>query len=205
MWFESRDSVFVVPSPSAPTSVIVDAEYDVFRLLHASERPAVLGRAISDSQCVVMALQQGVLPEARAAAVMGQEVFTQEVPPRGELSASAILVGYPTEEWRSYLSRVLPADVAVGEDGFSFRDATGLWETDLLVVAVPHPSTPGGVVVGAFGREEAMKGLGARLKHYGKYSHLLFRGGTVVQKGQWEPGPPPLRRPLALVERSSAQ
>ncbi len=205
VWFESRDSVFAVPSPSTPTSVVVDPAYDVFRLLHVSERPAALGRAISDSQCVVMAFQQGLLPEARAAAVMGQEVFTQKVPPRGELPASVILVGYPTEEWRSYLSRFLPAGVELGEHGFRFREAAGLWETDVLVLAVPHPSRPDGIVVGAFGREDTMNGLGARLKHYGKYSYLWFRGSTVLQKGQWESGPSPLRRPLAPVERSFAQ
>jgi hypothetical protein len=202
VWLAASDSTYAFGGVASPRSVLVDEGIDVFRLLHSSEVPPLLGAVVGDSGSSVITMQEESAPGAERAASMGQSVVVLEAPPQVGVPSPSFIIGMPTAAWMETISELCPTGVTVEVDGFTLLDHRGTWEQDALVVAVDSPARSDGRVVLVLGRPEITAGVTGRLQHYGKYSYLLFHRGSVTVKGQWEVTSSPLRRFLNQAERS---
>jgi aminopeptidase N len=205
VWLSGPESSYTLAANVEPAEVVVDEDFDLFRLLSHEEVPPALGRALADSQSVFVVLQEDARDVAAPLALLGQPVVVQVRPPPGGVSSPSVIVGVPSESWLPYLASLCPSGTTIGRDGFSVGEHTGTWEKEALVAALRSPPGGPGAVAVVLGRVETLRAVQRKLQHYGKYGYLVVREGSVAVKGQWEADTSPLRRRLAPIERSTSK
>ena len=188
-----------------PTLLEVDPQFDLFRRLHARERPPALGQLYA-AQRILMVLPAGASEDARARyRDLARQWVRQDAQVQWRLDNA--LAELPADRsvwlfgWDNRFRDVL-VDALVRQDlsidpvharvGAQSVDRA----TDVLVVVARHPlSDLHNVAWLASDNTRAFPGLARKLPHYGKYSYLVFSGDAPrnVLKGQWPVTDSPLQ------------
>ncbi len=188
-----RRQDFAITLDGRATRLVVDPDFDCFRLLDAAERPASLGQVFG-SERLVLVHPPGADWRAAAEALAGvwrrpgRAVTVQDDGRPPPATGAVVLLGRANR-----LATRWPRLAAVAESGALAVDGRTLGGSgQVLVLAVRDAA--GRPALWLRGPREALAGLGRRLPHYGKYSYLAFAGGDgrLLAKGRWPVGDSPL-------------
>ncbi len=187
-----KETSFAMASASRPLRLIVDPEVDLFRRLDATEIPPSVNGIRGSADLLVVAAR-GLPADIRKAskvllAAMGKEkigILREEDTPPSRLAGHDVLyLGLPGG--KNYLP-ALPRELSVSPNGFSIGGTEYGSREDSLFVVLPHPSDKKRVAALFLSRSPEAAAMAARkIPHYGKYSYLVFSGGTNRAKGMWE-------------------
>ncbi len=196
--------------PARPLRVDVDPEFDLFRRLDPRESPPALSGAFGATRVVAVLPAAAPAPlrdayravaEAWAAAGPGEWKIVDDLLVDGvPTDASVWVFGWENRLLPAVAGALEPAGVRLGPGGAAWGDTRVAPGTDgSAVLVVRHPADPAAVVAWlAASGPEPLPGLGRKLPHYHKYSHLAFRGDEPVNvdKGRWPVTDSPLVRIL---------
>ncbi|MFH1735446.1 MAG: M1 family aminopeptidase, partial [bacterium] len=188
-----------------PTGFSVDPDFEVFRRLDPSETPPTLADVFGKGQLTIV-LPGLIAPEFQEAyASLANElrphgggtvttiVNDYETTPAEIESGAVIFLGSPAE------NQAIPADWLdgnqwrVNDSGFLLADKSFTDFNNTLVAAGRHPDNLN--IATAFiivkHAPDALV-IGRKLRHYGKYSYLVFQSESNVAKGLWKISDSPL-------------
>lgn len=181
-----------------PISLSVDPNFDIFRRLKPTEVAPTLAGVLGNPKLIIV-LPGLASPELEDA----YQAAAKELMPRGttqtriisdhqlvgeDLQNSAIIfLGTPAE------NQAIPADWIKNDRWRIQPDSYWLLGQDYsdsrnaFLAIERHPDNPE-ISIGFFCARSAMDVLevSRKLKHYGKYSYLIFQAGKNVAKGNWE-------------------
>ncbi|MFN3821059.1 MAG: hypothetical protein ACK4OO_01895, partial [bacterium] len=189
----------------------LDPEYHLFRVLYPSEAPVALSSFFGDPSGLFVLPAHSLKSESYRQCAEGLKKEGQELreiplgsgtdlPGVNLTNRSLWIIGSPQENplWERYpppqeLFRYLPARAPRWREdqplleGFQFRGEEFRGGEYTLTFITWHPEAVGErVIVYTLSLPDADPVAGMRkLRHYGKYSYLLFQGETNVQKGVW--------------------
>ncbi len=178
-------------------NVVIDPQFDVFRLLDRSEIPPTLGELFGAENVVI------VMPDEPGPWKALADAWRVESVPESLIDAipegKAVWIAGEGNRWAMGIDRF----AAVGPDSVTLAGARHGKKGLSFVLVAPHPHDEE-LAVGWIGTDvpEAIPGLARKLPHYGKYSYLAFTGSepTNVAKGQWGETPRvSAREPLARL------
>ncbi len=195
VWFEKSVQTYQIPYQGDPEVISVDPEFDVFRKLDRNEIPPTLSEIFAQQKTIVV-LPDHAAPTLQKAYRQFAEMYREgeknvEVKAASELSAEEIenatllLLGTPGEN--SILSRIAlepQKEVKIAGEKILLNDEEVPGVNDLVVLSFRDAKNPnrniGIVAVGSAGK---IGRVGMLIKHYGKYSYLVFENGKNKIKG----------------------
>jgi hypothetical protein len=187
-----KEARFAMASASRPLRLIVDPEVDLFRRLDATEIPPSVNGIRGSADLLVVAAR-GLPADIREAskillAAMGKGkigIHREEDTPPSRLAGHDVLyLGLPGG--KKYLPS-LPRGFSLSPGGFAIGGTEYGSREDSLFAVLPHPSDRKRVAALFLSRSpEAAATAARKIPHYGKYSYLVFSGGTNRAKGMWE-------------------
>jgi len=190
----------------ADARVVIDPQFDVFRLLDRSEIPATIGELFGAERVTIILPREPLRWKELADAWRNDAVEVVNETDLKELPKDrAVWVLGDDNAWAKEIRTRLGDRLSVEPQAVTLGGAR-LDRKDLsFVVVAQHPLDPE-LALGWIGSRipEALAGLARKLPHYGKYSYLAFTGTepTNVAKGQWDAGTEtklPPREPLARL------
>jgi aminopeptidase N len=185
-----------------PLAVHVDPDFDVFRRLHRAEVPPTLGQALGAASVLIVVPSQGdpALVQAYnrlASQWAGDQRYTVV---NANQAASALPQN--TTVWvfglagiGSLSARALPPGVSMTADRWRIAGTAYDPTQQSLVMTAAHPDHPDQTVNWLTASDpQWVPVIGRKLRHYGKYSYLVFAADTVYGKGVWPLAPSPMRQ-----------
>ena len=197
---------------ASPSRLVLDPDFDLFRLLDARETPSSIGQLFGEAE--VLAVLPRTDSEAYRALMEGWQSESHHI----ELLLEDELDELPSDRTVWLLgpeNRFALALAGAAPEPVEVPDARTLTLAGEPIARERHSSVvtwrhPGNVekAVGwlCVDPAEAFAGMGRKLPHYGKYSYLAFEGEepTNVVKGQWPASGSPLVARLAAEGDSPA-
>lgn len=180
---------FSISAQARPLSLAIDPGYDVFRRLSPEELPATLDKVLGDRDMMVVyptmgnsSLLKAYEDLARGLRVHGKIKADREVAEE-ELSRGLLLLGGPSNNLLvKELIQTLPSFMSLEQEGFTLEGKR--YEGSSLFLCLDNPWGPDrGVCIFFSPDPEALGETGRKLIHYGKYSYVVFKDGTGVDKG----------------------
>lgn len=184
-WVEMQgeDDSFSIHTAGSPSSIALDPDARVLRLLAPGEAPPILRQAMLNPATVVV-LASGAEQGARLARSLLEHPLQLLSPAQAVPTDPLLLVGM-REDVQRYLARhglgTRPAELDVLPE----RATAWVWTLsraaggELTVVSARDP--------------EALVALERPLPHYGRQSWLVFEGRSVVARGAWASRPQRIR------------
>lgn len=192
-----------VPLSERPSAVRLDPDVHLFRRVARGDMAPMLNLYVTDPLRTVIApapassdqsapfdevvqriiAQEREKPDVQRAAVLQGSEPTMRVP-----EGSVLLLGGPQENpAASAALRDCGDRVRLTDHGFSLEGRTYEGSTMALLVSCRRENQPGSVVTLLYGVTSKALGRVARLLFfYGWQSYVVFRGGAVVARGDWE-------------------
>ncbi len=181
-----------------PASFSVDPDFDLFRRLDRSEIPPTLSEVLGAQSLTIVLPTSGltdiseayksVAEQMTAHGMEGVRILQDSDVSREDLNSGSWLFMGTLDQNKAIPGSWIENDRWAVSDGSYHllgEDKTG---ADAAMLAVErHPSDPS-ISVGFF-MGSSVSGIseaGRKLRHYGKYSYLVFHGGRNVAKGAWE-------------------
>ncbi len=195
VWFNEAGQKFSFAVEGNPLSVAIDPDFDVFRKLDRNEIPPTLSAVFAGEEAIVV-LPDNVAPEQLQAyrkfagmLVTGEEdleiVKAEELQPEQMNTPSLYLLGTPSENsaW-SKVRTTGQEEIRISDDAFSLNGKSYPGPDDVFVSAFRVEDNPDqNICAVAIGSNGQTGRVGLLLKHYGKYSYLVFENGKNVVKG----------------------
>ena len=194
-----KDSPFDLVVPAKPLRVDVDPEFDLFRMLDVEEAPPALSAAFGADDATVIVPAKA--DEATLAAYWELAVAWNvgRTPPMAIANDSALtelpksgsvwIVGYENRFAAQAAEAMRPYGGSVEKNG----------DHAVALVARRKKGEAPVIAFVAAARAEQVAGLGRKLPHYHKYSHVAFDGDEPVniEKGRWPATDSPMTALLA--------
>jgi uncharacterized protein len=189
---------------NSATRLIIDPQVDLFRRLAPDEIPATLARYLAaPPEMVVIGTGRDEEFQTQARAIAAK--LASAAPVRRDLELNAdqfrvlrrvLWIGQPSDTVRGQLLHI-PPGTALESDRLTTGGGSATEFDAAIVLALDHPSPGQGVVVLIDAlRPGQLESTGQRVRHYGKYSYLLFSAGTALVKGTWPAPTTPLQVPI---------
>jgi hypothetical protein len=166
---DDKNNSFDFLLPDKPVKIILDEDYDIARVLNEEEFPPVVARLLGDKKLIFALVEEERVTYQSIIDKLGGEYAI--VRDAGDIkeseikSSSFILPGLNNPLVRR-LYGALPSDDA----GFSISVKENPWNTKKVI----------GIINGKSGKE--VEAAAKKMKHYGKYSKLLFNKGRNIEK-----------------------
>lgn len=194
-WFDKEQQTFQIAAPGVPQKLAVDPAYDVFRKLDRREIPPTLSELFAQEKAIVVLPDQcppEKLPAYRQFAEMLAEGEKNiSIRQASELSEAEIannslyLLGTLTEN--SLWQKVEPdsqKEVAFRDNQIYLNDEKVPDADGLAILTFRDRKQPGrNICLVALGGNLQIGRVGMLMKHYGKYSYLVFEKGRNRVKG----------------------
>ncbi|MGF1546292.1 MAG: M1 family metallopeptidase [Thiotrichales bacterium] len=206
---DQPEQTFMIETPAAPATLLIDPDFDVFRRLDPGEQPASLGQLFG-AERVTVVLPSRAAPELRAAYRALAEAWRVRYPGLRLIDDDAAQPPSGTVWVLGWENRYFDAvEQALGTAGAAFADAEVTFRDETF------PRRGHSFVAGARRDDDAawgwlastsaaaLQALGSRITHYGKYGYLVFADadGSNRLKGEWTAASSPLIRQLASDHR----
>ena len=202
---------------SQPTQIVLDPEFDVFRRLHYAEIPPSMSKMFGTEniQIVVPASAPAQFKERyqSLANLWGESSANINVAMDSDLDAlptdrSVWILGTENKFADLAQAELAKYNVAINETSIGVGEESVDLTSNSSVFVGRHPDDPDLAIAFLTAHsKEAIKGLAAKLPHYGKYSYLTFTGTepTNVLKGQWDAVGSPMVQAMEGAAPSSAK
>jgi len=200
-----KEQDFQIPLKSKPLKLVVDPQYDVFRILHPLEVPPTLSKIWGSSTSLI------ILPKkaSKVQAKVNEEFATKwkntdkenfEIIYDTELDKlpkdkTAWIIGFDNKFASELKTQLIENNSSFSSDSVYFENEklTKKGNSFVFTLSKTDNQDMQNIFI-SIGDEKAIDGLLRKLPHYGKYSYLAFNGDepTNNAKGQW----PVLNSPL---------
>ncbi len=195
-----------------PYKMLVDAHFDLFRILDPRETPPTFTKAygakktliiIPDesnkyySQYITFALKWTKGKENKFVVKPQSEV--DELP----TDKAVMVLGLDNKFAQVVNSAIKGYSAKLDNKGVRFGKRAISAENNSFFISAVNPKNIKQVItLLSIGNDKATGGLVRKLPHYGKYSYLAFAGGepSNIAKGQWSVGNSPLMKDLDTTE-----
>jgi len=203
-----REQNYQISLNDKPLKLVVDPQYDIFRILHPSEVPPGLNKIWGSHQNVMIlpsdaSEKQKKIYEAFAHDWKSADnddfkiIYDTDIENLDEEATYWILgfenkyVSEVEEQLSNYQTTFSENQVSVGKKNIPKA------ENSFVFTVFDNKDINKQHIFIAIEKEKAIAGLIRKLPHYGKYSYLAFNGDepTNIAKGQW----PVLNSPLVKV------
>lgn len=213
-YMNKKEQDFQIYLDSKPLKLVVDAQYDIFRILNPAEVPPTLSKIWGSKNNVIILpskankKQLGIYEKfAKQWQNTDNDNFTIKYDNKIDglpKSQTAWIIGFENKyasEVNLQLSNynsVFSTDSVMYENKRLPKKGNGF----IVTLFKPENIHNQNIFI-AFDNENSIDGLIRKLPHYGKYSYLAFNGDepTNIAKGQW----PVLNSPLVKVLYDDAQ
>jgi len=211
---DSREQEFQISLNSKPLKLVVDPQYDVFRILDPSEVPPALSKIWGSDENVFI-LPSAASKEQIAIYEKFAKQWQQTDNDNFEIKYDKDLEELPTDKtawvigFDNKFAKEINTQLGDYNSGFS-SDSVKFDSKELpkegngfMVTLFKTGDVNNQNIFIAFDNEKSIDGLIRKLPHYGKYSFLAFNGDepTNIAKGMW----PVLNSPLVKVFDKDAQ
>jgi aminopeptidase N len=189
----SADQVVTLSLPAKPTSLRLDADFDIFRRLPREQVPPMLNLFVTDRERSLVLPEIGSETEQAPYRELREQIASREptirqVSSREAASAggSVLILGgprvNPAAEWMPQLC----GEISLGPERFTVGGRTYDDPSMALLLSCRRADRPGSVVTLFYGLTPPAAAKVARLLFfYGWQSYLVFRDGTVVARGDF--------------------
>ncbi|HHT9104272.1 MAG TPA: M1 family metallopeptidase [Candidatus Wujingus californicus] len=191
-------------SKSKPASITLDPEYDVFRRLHIEEVPPSIDSVLGDSKGII------VYPtECESSSVAAYKKFAEfladgkkiikadkEVTETDIAEKSLFVLGGVLEnKLTKKFIKILPENLIIRENEFTINEVKYSKKSNILLVIFRNPENKlkNIALFLSLGTDNIVD-TGYKIKHYGKYSYLVFDGSKNIDKGVFKVVYNPLKR-----------
>ncbi len=182
---QEREQIFELAVPESVSTLHVDPDFDVFRMLDLSEIPPSIGAVLGKGQWIF------VLPRAASPDEQKEmQVFMQQMDPSSKViwddqlpssGAPVWLLGRENRLLDKLTESLSVQEFRLSEQTVEIAGSKIDLNTSTAVIAARIGTIPWLWTAGASGYD----GLARRLRHYGKYSYLAIERGRPVLRGQW--------------------
>jgi hypothetical protein len=182
---------FEVPSFGRPYRLLIDPDFNVFRMLYPSEIPPTVN-SIKASPFLLLVLSkrwEGGSAELGKALALSLGVENYRTIPEEELNENdlkthdLLYVGLPQA---SPIPASLPSGLVLQEKKFLFQGQTFDAPSEVFFGVFPHSEVKDRVVSVFLPLSSArVEEVARKIRHYGRYSYLVFREGRNEVKGTW--------------------
>jgi hypothetical protein len=187
-----------------PLAVHVDPDFDVFRRLHRAEVPPTISQALGAASVLIVVPRRGDAAKAQAyerLATQWAEDRQYSVVEDDQTGSSPF---QNTTVWvlgtaaiGSLSARAVPPGVSVAADRWLIAGTVYDPTQHSLVMTAAHPDHPEQTVNWLVASHpQWVPAIGRKLRHYGKYSYLVFAADAVVDKGIWPTASNPMRQAI---------
>ena len=189
---------FQITTKAKPTKLVVDPQYDVFRILHPSEVPPTLTKIWSSPKNLI------VLPSKASKTQLSlyqqfADDWKKADKDQFDVKFDTDLKELPTYKtvWVLGFKNKFAEQIRQQIEGYNsnfLKDSVKLngktlpkKENSFVLTVFNKYDIDNQNLFVAFDKKEAIAGLIRKLPHYGKYSYLAFNGDapTNIAKGQW--------------------
>lgn len=195
-----------IQTKSQPRHIAIDPQCDVFRRLHKEEIPPTIDLVMGDDDKIIVyptgggdALQETYKKLAELLAGGKDGVKADTAVTEAELSQKSLFImgGLTENKLTKMFVGNLSKDFSFEEGFFVANKVTfGNKGNAFLVTAKSVKNMKKGVVLFAGLSSDAIKSVGFKIPHYGKYSYLVFADGKNVDKGTFAVADSPMQRSL---------
>lgn len=193
-----------IPTKSQPKYIAIDPQCDGFRRLHREEIPPTIDLVLGDEDTVIVYPTGGESSSQEAYKKLAESLVDKKVIVKAdtevtetELSQKSLFIlGGPSEnKLTKMFGENVSKDFSLEEGSFVAKEVTYKDTGNaLLVTAKNVKNMKKGVVLFVGLSSDAIRSVGFKIPHYGKYSYLVFSGGKNIDKGIFEVVDSPLRR-----------
>ncbi|MDN3514173.1 MAG: hypothetical protein NG747_07215 [Candidatus Brocadia sp.] len=201
-----RSHLVTIRTKSQPRHVAIDPHCNIFRRLHSEEVPPTIDLVLGDDDKVIVYPTGGedtlreaykmlakTLADNKGVVKADTEVTEEELTQKSLF----ILGGLKENRLTKVFIKNLPTNFSLEEGGFIANKVTYKDRGNALLVTFKNvKNMKKGVVLFTGLSSDAIKSVGFKIPHYGKYSYLAFADGKNVDKGTFAVTDSPLRRPL---------
>jgi aminopeptidase N len=185
-----------------PLAVHVDPDFDVFRRLHRAEVSPTIGQTLGATSILIVVPGQGdpaMVQAYERLATQWAEDRKYSVVKDGQAGSSpsphTTVWVFGTAEVGSLTDRALPPGVSITANRWLIAGTAHDPTEQSVVITAAHPDHPDQTVNWLIASHPHWVPVIARkLRHYGKYSYLVFAADAVVDKGIWPTTPSPMRQ-----------
>jgi aminopeptidase N len=197
------EAACVFKTRRAPDWVAVDPDFDVLRRIDPAEIPAAISRTLgADTAVAVVAsglsteMAESYRKAARSWAEGTKLGIVSEDDLRGKLpDVPAWLLGVGPLARRLAAERRDPGTIPPSSPGAGWKVA-GTDQAPGRGIVIAGGIPPRSWTLVEAPDADAAAAIARKMPHYGKYSYLVFDGGTNVAKGAWDVLDSPLRASL---------
>lgn len=209
-----REQSFQISLKSKPLKLVVDAQYDVFRILNPNEVPPTLSKIWGSKENVIVLPHFATKEQYSVYLNFATDwkktdndnfeiVFDKDIKKLPK-DKTVWIVGFENKFATDVNNRMGQYGSSVNADSVKFQGKAINKKGNAFVFTLfDKEDVNKQSIFIAFDNKEASAGLIRKLPHYGKYSYLAFSGSepTNIAKGQWDV----INSPLAKILDKSAQ
>ncbi len=194
-----KEQSFQITLKSKPLKLVIDAQYDVFRILHPAEVPPTLSKIWGNKENIIIIPSKANKTQQRLYQKFAKQwqeadndnfkiVFDSDLKIHPTNSTFWVLgfentFSEETEKQLAQYNTYFDKEyVKIGKEKITKKG-----NSFIFTVSEKKDINTQRIFI-AFDNEKAIDGLIRKLPHYGKYSYLAFKGDepTNIAKGQWE-------------------
>lgn len=203
---KERSNLIPIRTKSRPRHIAIDPQCDVFRRLHREEIPPTIDLVLGDDDKVIVFPAGGEgssqeaykklaesLADKKAAVKADTEITETELAQK-----SLFILGSPAENklTKMFVGN-LSKEFVLKNDSFVANNITYNDKGNALLVTSKNVrNMKKGIALFVGLSSDAIKSVGYKIPHYGKYSYLVFADGKNIDKGTFAVTDSPLRRSL---------
>ncbi|MEP9409800.1 MAG: hypothetical protein HRF42_00060 [Candidatus Brocadia sp.] len=203
---KERSNLISIPTKSQPRYIAIDPQCDVFRRLHGEEIPPTIDLVLGDEDKVIVYPTGCESPSQEAYKKLAELLTDKKTAVKADTEITEkelnqkslfILGGLTENKLTKLFVENLSKDFFIEDGSFvankvSYNDKGNA----LLVTSKNVKNMEKGIVLFVGLSSEAIKSVGYKIPHYGKYSYLIFADGKNIDKGTFAVTDSPLRRAL---------
>jgi len=190
-----KEASFTLVLATRPSSLVVDPQANLFRLLAEEEIPSTVNMIRGSEKLLVLTAERNA-PEVSAQRVLlgglrksGIPVRTVAESSQNELAANDLLIFGANKELSPEGSRITNS-----ANLLQFSEVSTAWSNQAVFIVTRNPFNPHRHAAWfVTGDSEHAEAVARKIPHYGKFSFLLFEKDTNRKKEIWEPQQSPLR------------
>lgn len=209
-----KEQEFQISVDGKPLQLVVDPQYDVFRILDPAEVPPTLSKILASEKNLMIIPSKANKTQQRIYQNFAEKwqqadsddfkvILDSDIDQLPE-NQTAWILGYENKFAKDIQKRLQEYNAGITADSVELDNKSHHkpGKTVVLTLAKTGDLTRQDIFI-AFDNEAAIGGLTRKLPHYGKYSYLVFNGDEPanIDKGQW----PVTQSPLVKTFDTEAQ
>ncbi|MCF6155117.1 MAG: M1 family peptidase [Candidatus Brocadia sp.] len=202
---KERSNLISIRTKSQPKHIVIDPQCDIFRRLHTEEIPPTIDLVLGSDDKVIILPTGGESSSQEAYKKLAESLTDKKTTVKAdtevtetELSQKSLFIlgGLTENRLTKMFVENLPRNFSLEAGSFGVNNVVYNKGNCLLVTSKNVKNVKKGIALFLGLTSDAIKSVGYKIPHYGKYSYLVFADGKNVDKGTFSVTDNPLERSL---------